>query len=651
MKKILTTLILILAFPALSTAATNPQSGVVDLQSGADLVIDGASANQQSGYSSKVIGDVNGDGLKDIAVGARFNSPGGKSEAGSVYIVFGSKNSTGNVDLANLGNGGFRIDGANAGDNFGTQVANAGDINGDGRSDILISAPSANGGNGAVYVIYGDSSNGTVSASSLAGAGIRIDGQNGDQLGMTGIDGGYDINGDGRSDVVLGAPGASPNGKNQAGSVYVITNLNGNSSTSEAFARINGNQTGDRFGTSVAFVNGGSGPMVLAGASGADRGGKTDVGEASLVSVAPGTRDASTGKTYAGASAGDRFGWSVAYGGSYNGDGKPSYVVGAPGRNSNTGAAYVFFSNQGADAATLTSNGVRFDGTAPADQAGYSVASADINGDGKSDVLVGAHGSETHGRTDNGSAYVIYGGSSSLNLGTVGNNGFRVDGPSNYCQFGAAVSGGDVNGDGNDDFVGSGEFCSPRNRSYAGITIVIWGWKVPPTTCEQRGDCPVPPTTCQQRGDCPVPPTCQQLGNCPVPPTCQQLGNCPIPPIVPPTKPKSPIVVKVAKAKISGRGGCVKTTFAARITGQNIKQVKWVIDGRTYRTVKTADKKKKGAKSSVYSVKINPSRYKYGVHKVSAQVTYVSGATKNKQTLRFAFQHCKKKTVRPKTTG
>lgn len=68
----------------------------------------------------------------------------------------------------------------------------------------------------------------------------------------------------------------------------------------------------------------------------------------------------------------------------------------------------------------------------------------------------------------------------------------------------------------------------------------------PPTTCEERGDCPKPPT-CEELGNCPEPPTCEELGTCPEPPTCEELGNCPEPPTCEElgTCPEPPVCVDV----------------------------------------------------------------------------------------------------------
>src|SRR5919199_928536 len=102
--------------------------------SGGGFRIDGAATTDRLGAAVSPAGDVNGDGLADVIVGARFADPAGRVDAGAAYVVFG-KASTGAVDLANLGTQGFRIDGGTAGDRAGTSVAGARDVSGDGRPD------------------------------------------------------------------------------------------------------------------------------------------------------------------------------------------------------------------------------------------------------------------------------------------------------------------------------------------------------------------------------------------------------------------------------------------------------------------------------------------------------------------------------------
>ena len=190
--------------------------------------ISGAAAGDKAGYSVSSAGDVNGDGIADIIIGAKETSPHG-AKSGASYVVFG-KNSgfAGNLDLSTIdGNNGFKISGEEAGAYAGFSVSAAGDVNGDGFDDVVIGAPMANPNgahSGAVYVVFGTGTGffpANLDVSTLNGTdGFKIKGiVAGNQTGFSVTAG--DMNGDGLSDLLFGAPDASPHG-NQSGQEYVV---------------------------------------------------------------------------------------------------------------------------------------------------------------------------------------------------------------------------------------------------------------------------------------------------------------------------------------------------------------------------------------------------------------------------------------------
>jgi hypothetical protein len=154
--------------------------------------IDGIDARDQSGWSVSGAGDVNGDGLADLIVGADFADPDGDSLAGESYVVFGKADSA-SVDLASLGSGGFRIDGIDTNDFSGSSVSGAGDVNGDGLADLIVGASGADPGGvsfaGESYVVFSASA-------PLLNATYRVRSRNGSNPPRTPVG----ISGDGSND-------------------------------------------------------------------------------------------------------------------------------------------------------------------------------------------------------------------------------------------------------------------------------------------------------------------------------------------------------------------------------------------------------------------------------------------------------------------
>ncbi len=223
----------------------------------------GINAGDLSGRALSNAGDINGDGLDDMIIGAQ----GANNEAGESYVIFGSTNLPATLELGNLnGTNGFTISGINAGDLSGRSVSNAGDINGDGYDDLIINASLAPGLEGEEeagqsYVLFG----GTTFSPSLNFE--QIDGTNGFTLygieanNRTGrsVSAG-DVNGDGFDDVLVGAPeGDGPNGtRENAGETYVM---------------YGGDFTGDvthHGGVGNDFLTGTAGADVIVGAQGDD---------------------------------------------------------------------------------------------------------------------------------------------------------------------------------------------------------------------------------------------------------------------------------------------------------------------------------------------------------------------------------------------
>ena len=112
-----------------------------DLNGANGFVLNGVSATDYSGASVSIAGDINGDGIDDLVIGAPYASTGA-DYAGASYVVFGSDQGFPSpLNLSSLdGNNGFVVNGANASDYSGASVSAAGEVNGDRIDDMVIGA-------------------------------------------------------------------------------------------------------------------------------------------------------------------------------------------------------------------------------------------------------------------------------------------------------------------------------------------------------------------------------------------------------------------------------------------------------------------------------------------------------------------------------
>lgn len=441
------------------------------------FVINGAAASDQSGYSVSNLGDMNGDGLADLLIGARYAS---SSNVGYAYVVYGKTNTTA-IDLTAVeaGNGGFVIKGTSTSDYAGTSVSSAGDVNGDGIVDLIVGAPYAEvtttlPNSGRSYVVFGKANNTAVNLSAIATGtgGFVINGvANSDYTGSA-VSSAGDVNGDGLADLIVGGYGSGA-----AGLAYVVFGkattaaVSLPTATATTFAggfAIKGVTSGDDAGYSVSNagdVNGDGLADLLVGARNADLTtaalnsgkayvvfGKTTTSTVSLSSVAAG----SGGYVLNGPTANGQAGLSLSYAGDINGDGLADTIIGAPNASTYAGKTYVAYGKSTTTAISLSNiekgiGGFVVNGYSSYDYSGTSVTYAgDINGDGFDDLAVGVYGSNVGSVVDAGKSYILFGGKQ---LGAIVD---YVGTTAADTQTGTTASEYFAAGDGNDTLIGNG---------------------------------------------------------------------------------------------------------------------------------------------------------------------------------------------------
>ena len=391
------------------------------------------------GNSVAGAGDVNGDGYSDIIVAAS-NYDNGQYSEGVVFVYHGSANGIGMVPATLL-----ELNIAFLG--FGSTIASAGDVNGDGYTDVIISAVAYENGEsneGAIFIFHGS----TIGLNTVPAAMVESNQAN-SEFGNA-VAGAGDVNGDGYADVIVGAD-FYDNGETTEGVTFIYY---GSSSgiNSAAPIMIESNQAYSEFGNAVAGagdVNGDGYADVIVGARLYDNGETNEgvahiyYGSASGVNIGVFTR-IEVNQMIAG------FGYSVSSAGDVNGDGYADVIVGAylyDNGEANEGAAFVF---HGSSVGINTTPAAIIESNQISAFYGISVASAgDVNGDGYADVIVGAYRYD-NGQTDEGVSFVYHGAASGLN--TTAAALLECNQVSSY--FGATVaSAGDVNGDGFSDVI------------------------------------------------------------------------------------------------------------------------------------------------------------------------------------------------------
>jgi hypothetical protein len=459
----------------------------------AEFVAYGSKNCDRTGLSM-AIGDVNGDGIGDVASGAPLDEQGaGNWNQGALHVYFGFPGFSGVRDAAQPGSPDLIVYGQSGtgtvddqcnnkkADVLGKGVA-VGDVNGDGLNDLLTSALRADGLGpgqsdfGRVYVFYGRMAWPSVidlaSSPNLADVTIGGDVQKGD----FGIHlAAKDFDNDGFDDILIGAPAVLAN-TTQPGGLRVVYGSASLPSTIQINAPpvgvrtfvVNGEVVGDKLGHGVAaddLNNDGIADMVGGaplgeGPCGAGGGGKAYVFYGSSSSPLTGTWNLAATPaplTVVSGEGGDQMGRRL-HVGDVSGDGMADLILGArcadgPGGRINSGAAHVLFGPLGMGTRNLGSQPADFlvYGADAGDELGVGPGSGDVSGDGNGDLILGA--SEADGPTNDrdaaGEAVVLFGpvGTGTRDLASSPAD-VTIHSPDQGDKMGRFVATGDVSGDG-----------------------------------------------------------------------------------------------------------------------------------------------------------------------------------------------------------
>ena len=297
-------------------------SGTHAASDAASAVVTGTDPGDFVGFSFAPLGDVDADGIGDLAVGAYKR---GTNSAGAVYLLHGPITGTRSTASASLTVEGEPVD------RVGYSVAEGADLTGDGVADLVFGADRASTAlilrAGAVGVVSGDLT-GTVAFADADAivSGSAQDAGTGNQIELVG-----DVDNDGYEDILIGAPGELGGD----GMAWLVAGpLSGATDTTQAIASFAGD-SGDELGKSLASlpdVTGDGLPEVALGARGT---GLVRVYHSPLV----GSHTSATTDVALVGAATSKAGASVDGGGDFNGDGVPDIFIGQPGAN----AASVIF--------------------------------------------------------------------------------------------------------------------------------------------------------------------------------------------------------------------------------------------------------------------------------------------------------------------
>ncbi len=367
----------------------------------------GESDNDQVGYYMAAAGDINNDGYDDFLVGAPFTDDG-ENKTGTVYIVYGQADELENQSLENF----VQYTGNGERNEIGSALAGIGDINADGYDDIAIGAQRlGDNRSGKTFIIYGQ-------AEALAGGDIEsienyfLGEADYDRSGAAVATAG-DMTGDGIDDFVIGAPGSDDVDSN-AGKVYLIpgrASLYVQENLADVDVTFTGYEEDGKAGSQLAGgdINGdGNGDIIVGSYQSSIQ--EDDAGSIFLIYGSDSTNSSSLENAvrFYSEKINDLAGYSLDGYQDVNADGYDDFVIGAPGDNTGRqGIAVVIYGKSDELSGGNIRNYDVYKGQLRDERLGTSVALADLNGDGKADLITGA---PEHSATFDkaGIAYIAY---------------------------------------------------------------------------------------------------------------------------------------------------------------------------------------------------------------------------------------------------
>ena len=372
------------------------------------------------GYAVSAAGDVNGDGYADLVVGApRYDITGtvALTDTGQIFLYYGAPTGlvTSTLGLAHTDQAQAR---------FGASVASAGDVNGDGYADVIVAAngyDAAERNEGAAFVYHGGLAGMETSPAWVAHPTGQAYANFGDSASTAG-----DVNGDGYSDVVIGAPWYDTSQDEEdrdKGAAYVYHGGPVGLNNAPAWL-VTGNRREAKFGVAVSTagdVNGDGYSDLIVGAYKYTEDYEHPWREGAAFAYHGSSEGLSSDASWSarGGQESAKYALSLSSAGDMNGDGYTDVVVGAPnydGDHLREGAIFVY---QGAEDGLTDAHAWSAAGDQEGAGIGFSTSAAgDVNGDGYGDLIVGAPAYNS-GEMDEGAAFVYLGDGTGDLLGAL----------------------------------------------------------------------------------------------------------------------------------------------------------------------------------------------------------------------------------------